>query len=97
METNLYVQADFDVNAAFGTFVCTDQNDDWLNIYVNDDMEQDCLCDTLEMKPLPRRRHRGELELIRRTQRRRKFCPEDGSILSAADRHEPARVRTAAS
>lgn len=46
---NFYVQADFDVDAAFGTFVCTAQNDDWLNIYANYDMEQDCLCDTLEL------------------------------------------------
>ena len=46
---NFYVQADFDVDAAFGTFVCTDQNDDWLNIYANYDVEQDCLCDTLEL------------------------------------------------
>ena len=46
---NFYLQADFDVDAAFGTFVCTDQNDDWLNIYANYDMEQDRLCDTLEL------------------------------------------------
>ena len=46
---NFYLQADFDVDAAFGTFVCTDQNDDWLNIYANYDVEQDCLCDTLEL------------------------------------------------
>ena len=46
---NFYVQADFDMDAAFGTFVCTDQNDDWLNIYANYDVEQDRLCDTLEL------------------------------------------------
>ena len=46
---NFYVQADFDVDAAFGTFVCTDQNDDWLNIYANYDIEKDCLCDELEL------------------------------------------------
>ena len=46
---NFYVQADFDVDAAFGTFVCADQNDDWLNIYANYDVEQDRLCDTLEL------------------------------------------------
>ncbi len=46
---NFYLQADFDVDAAFGTFVCTDQNDDWLNIYANYDIEKDCLCDTLEL------------------------------------------------
>ena len=46
---NIYLQADFDVDAAFGTFVCTDQNDDWLNIYANYDIEKDRLCDTLEL------------------------------------------------
>ena len=37
------------MDAAFGTFVCTDQNDDWLNIYANYDVERDRLCDTLEL------------------------------------------------
>ena len=46
---NFYLQADFDVDAAFGTFVCTDQNDDWLNIYANYDVEQDRLCNTLDL------------------------------------------------
>ena len=46
---NFYIQADFDVDSAFGTFVCTDQNDDWLNIYANYDVEKDHLCDTLEL------------------------------------------------
>ena len=46
---NFYVQADFDVDAAFGTFVCTDENDDWLNIYANYDIAQDKPCDTLEL------------------------------------------------
>ena len=46
---NCYLQADFDVDAAFGTFVCTDQNDDWLNIYANYDIEKGRLCDTLEL------------------------------------------------
>ena len=46
---NFYVQADFDVDAAFGTFVCTDANDDWLNIYANYDIAQDRPCDTLEL------------------------------------------------
>ncbi len=46
---NFYVQADFDVDAAFGTFVCTDENDDWLNIYANYDIAQDRPCDALEL------------------------------------------------
>ena len=31
------------------TFVCTNQNDDWLNIYANYDVEQDRLCNTLDL------------------------------------------------
>ena len=46
---NFYIQADFDVDAAFGTFVCTDENDDWLNIYANYDIVRDRPCDTLEL------------------------------------------------
>ena len=46
---NFYLQADFDVDAAFATFVCTDQNDDWLNIYANYDIEKGRPCDTLEL------------------------------------------------
>lgn len=46
---NFYVQADFDVDAVFGTFVCTDANDDWLNIYANYDIAQGRPCDTLEL------------------------------------------------
>ena len=46
---NFYVDADFDVDAAFGTFVLTDKNDDWLNIYANYDIAQGKSCDTLEL------------------------------------------------
>ena len=46
---NFYVQTEFDVDAVFGTFVCTDENDDWLNIYANYDLAQGKPCDTLEL------------------------------------------------
>lgn len=46
---NFYVEASFDVDAAFGTFVLTDKNDDWLNIYANYDIAEDRPCDTLEL------------------------------------------------
>ena len=46
---NFYLQPDFNVDTAFGTFVCTDENDDWLNIYANYDIAQDKVCDTLEL------------------------------------------------
>ena len=46
---NFYVQTEFDVDAAFGTFVLTDKNDDWLNIYANYDLAQGKPCDTLEL------------------------------------------------
>ena len=46
---NFYVQIKFDVDAAFGTFVLTDENDDWLNVYANYDITQGKPCDTLEL------------------------------------------------
>ena len=46
---NFYVQAEFDVDAAFGTFVLTGKNDDWLNIYANYDIAEDRPCDMLEL------------------------------------------------
>ena len=46
---NFYVQTEFDVDAVFDTFVCTDKNDDWLNIYANYDIAQGKPCDTLEL------------------------------------------------
>lgn len=46
---NFYVQTEFDVDAAFGTFVLTGKNDDWLNIYANYDIAEDRPCDTLEL------------------------------------------------
>lgn len=35
---NFYVESCFDVDRVFGTHVCTDDNDDWLNIYADYDM-----------------------------------------------------------
>ena len=46
---NFYVQTEFDVDAAFGTFVLTDKNDDWLNVNANYDIAEDRPCDTLEL------------------------------------------------
>ena len=46
---NFYVRTEFDVDTAFGTFVCTDKNDDWFNIYANYDIAQGKPCDTLEL------------------------------------------------
>ena len=46
---NFYVQTEFDVDAAFGTFVLTDENDDWLNVYANYNIAQGKPCGTLEL------------------------------------------------
>lgn len=46
---NFYMETNFDVDAVFGTHVCTDENDDWLNVYANYDLELGCVCDTLEV------------------------------------------------
>ncbi len=44
-----YMDVSFDADAVFGTQVCTSENDDYLNIYANYDLERSCVCDTLEV------------------------------------------------
>ena len=46
---NFYVVPCFNVDAVFGTFVETDENDHALNIYANYDMQRRQVCDTLEI------------------------------------------------
>ena len=44
-----YMEVSFNADEVFGTNVCTAENDDWLNIYANYDLERGCVCDTLEV------------------------------------------------
>lgn len=44
-----YMDGSFYVDAVFGTQVCTSENDDFLNIYANYDLECGCVCDTLDV------------------------------------------------
>lgn len=46
---NFYINTDFDVDEVFGTSAQTAENDDWLNVYANYDMESRQVCDTLEL------------------------------------------------
>ena len=46
---NFYVETSFDVDAVFGTHVCTAENDDSLNVYVDYDMAAGQVCDMLEV------------------------------------------------
>lgn len=46
---NFYMETGFDVDAVFGTFVCTSENDDSLNIYANYDCASGQVCDELEV------------------------------------------------
>ncbi len=46
---NFYMETNFDVDAVFGTHVCTDENDDYLNVYANYDLKAQRVCDTLEI------------------------------------------------
>lgn len=46
---NFYIQTDFDVDGMFGTHVCTEENDDCLNVYANYDMAEGQVCDELEV------------------------------------------------
>ena len=46
---NFYVETGFDVDAVFCTHVCTDENDDSLNVYADYDMAAGKVCDLLEV------------------------------------------------
>ncbi len=46
---NFYLETSFDVDAVFGTHVCTDENDDTLNVYADYDMTTGQVCDELEV------------------------------------------------
>lgn len=46
---NFCMNADFDVDEMFGTYVCTIENDDWINIYANYDMVSEQVCDSLDL------------------------------------------------
>ena len=46
---NFYVENDFDPDYAFGTYVCTDENDDWVNVYANYDIGKGQVCSALEI------------------------------------------------
>jgi len=46
---NFYLDTGFDVDAVFGTHVCTDENDDTLNVYADYDMAAGQVCDALEV------------------------------------------------
>ena len=43
------METGFDVDAVFGTHVCTGENDDTLNVYANYDMASGQVCDELEV------------------------------------------------
>lgn len=44
-----YMEVCFDADKLFGTHVSTTENDDYLNVYANYDMERQCVADTLEV------------------------------------------------
>lgn len=44
-----YMEVSFDADQVFGTHVCTTENNDWLNIYANYDMDEQAVCDTLDV------------------------------------------------
>ena len=46
---DFYMETNFDVDAAFGTHVCTGENDDTLNVYANYDCASGQVCDELEV------------------------------------------------
>lgn len=48
-QLNFYMETSFDVDAVFGTRICTEENDDTLNVYADYDMAAGQIHDTLEV------------------------------------------------
>lgn len=48
-QLNFYMETGFNVDAVFGTHVCTSENDDTLNVYANYDCASGQVCDELEV------------------------------------------------
>ena len=46
---NFYMETSFDVDKVFGTHVCTEENDDTLNVYANYDCASGQVCEELEV------------------------------------------------
>ena len=46
---NFYLESSFDVDAVFGTRFGADENDCWVNLYANYDMDSGQVCDSLEV------------------------------------------------
>lgn len=46
---NFYLESSFDVDAVFGTRFSVDENDCWVNLYANYDMDSGQVCDSLEV------------------------------------------------
>ena len=44
---NFYLETWFNVDEVFGTHVCTEENDDYLNVYADYDMKRGVMCDAL--------------------------------------------------
>lgn len=44
---NFYLETWFNVDEVFGTHVCTEENDDYLNVYADYDMKRGVICDSL--------------------------------------------------
>ena len=46
---NFYLETWFNVDEVFGTHVCTEENDDYLNVYADYDMKRGAICDSLSV------------------------------------------------
>ena len=46
---NFYLETWFNVDEVFGTHVCTEENDDYLNVYADYNMKRGVMCDSLSI------------------------------------------------
>ncbi len=87
-----YMEVCFDADQMFGTNVGTTENDDWLNIYANYDLEARRVCDTLEMYL---QRGNGDEEAFKyrlsAEEQALRVCDQGTEVRHCADTHEDER------
>ena len=91
-----YMEVSFNADEVLGTNVCTSENDDWLNIYANYDLEARRVCDTLEVYL---QRGNGDEEAFKyrlsAEEQALRVCDQGTKVSHRADAHEDeGRIQT---
>ena len=81
---NFYIPTYFDPDAVFGTHVCTDANDDWVDVYAGFDWKTGRMDSALTVRLCCTDGHEFEFS-YRLSPRNRSSCGKDGRLLPPAE------------